>query len=177
MCDPSCCVRAARCLQFLSAAGWGWSIAFSVHCFWLWLSSCDLPWACLFDLLVYHYILDFKIWKCVVMMGVSPRLMAMFKIFAISANPTTWRPIPFVLGSSCGARWCEDKWLLCFLVVACSDTGQSLIEGGYHISFPHAKHLIQVFYSQSPAVDFRTFSGLIFVLGGVFLVFLSYYLI
>lgn len=89
-----------------------------------------------------------------------PRLMALFKIFAISANPTMWRTVPLVLRSGCEARRCGGKCLLCFLVVACRDTGQSLIEGGYHISFPHAKHLIQVFYSQkSPSVDFRTFSG------------------
>lgn len=117
----SCWLRLVHCLLY--------SVVIS-----LWFTLGTGFFICLFT----HHILDFKIWwKCVLMMGVFSRLVAMFKIFMMSLNLTRWTTIPFVLEAS----WCEKKCLLCFLVIACSDTGQSLIKGGYDTKFSSCKAL------------------------------------
>lgn len=116
MCDASCCIKATQCLQFFPATGWDWVAAF----FCLLLSDVVIAlWFTLgmfyylFYLLIYFRILHFKIWcKHVLMMGIFPKHMAMFKIFAISANPRTWRSASFVLGLSYRARWCGDLYVL-----------------------------------------------------------------
>lgn len=67
----------------------------------------------LFYLLIYLYIFHFNIWcKYILLMGVFPKYMAVFKIFAISANPRTWRSTPFVLELNYRARRCGDLYVL-----------------------------------------------------------------
>lgn len=111
----SCSIKAAQCLQFFPATGWDWGATF----FCLLLSDVvialwfTLAMFYLFYLFIYLYILHFNVrCKYILLMGIFPKYMAMFKIFAISANPRTWRSTPFVLGLSYRARWCGDLYVL-----------------------------------------------------------------